>query len=300
MISNKLVSIGIPTYNRPEGLKKTLECVTGQTYKNLEIIVSDNCSTNTDVEKVVTKYIKKDKRIKFYRQAENKGAPFNFKYVLGKSTGKYFMWAADDDYLCNYYINDIISQFRSLEKSSTVAINMEAQYYDINGYLSFFAEGRLFYNYYDEDKYNRISHILENNYGNLIYSIYKSDVLKSIDVIFVENEIPFFIQIAEKGNWLVIPKIGYFKKTTIKSYNQAKWENEGGKLPDSSFSIKYYKSLWQIFIYHKVALDNILKSITLLAVDKIRKCKLSKIAKEIIWNHFICFVIQYKRKVPKY
>ncbi len=38
----QLVSILIPTYNRPEGLRRALKCITGQTYKNLEIIVSDD------------------------------------------------------------------------------------------------------------------------------------------------------------------------------------------------------------------------------------------------------------------
>ena len=45
-----LVSVGIPTYNRPEGLRRTLECITKQTYKNLEIIVSNNCSSGPEIE----------------------------------------------------------------------------------------------------------------------------------------------------------------------------------------------------------------------------------------------------------
>lgn len=92
-----LVSVGIPTYNRPDGLRRTLECITGQTYKNLEIIVSDNCSPGPDVEIVVREYMAKDKRIQYYRQGINNGAIFNFQFVLDKSTGEYFMWAADDD-----------------------------------------------------------------------------------------------------------------------------------------------------------------------------------------------------------
>ena len=48
LIENKhpLVSVGIPTYNRPKGLKRLLKQIQNQTYKNIEIIVSDNCSEN--------------------------------------------------------------------------------------------------------------------------------------------------------------------------------------------------------------------------------------------------------------
>lgn len=92
-----LVSVGIPTYNRPDGLKRTLECITQQTHLNLEIIVSDNCSTDPNVEIVVKEFQKKDARIHYFRQIENKGAGANFLFVLKQAIGKYFMWAADDD-----------------------------------------------------------------------------------------------------------------------------------------------------------------------------------------------------------
>lgn len=92
-----LVSVGIPTYNRPEGLRRTLECITGQTYKNLEIIVSDNCSRNPDTEKVGREFAEKDSRVQYFRQKENFGMGRNFEFVLEKAQGEYFMWAADDD-----------------------------------------------------------------------------------------------------------------------------------------------------------------------------------------------------------
>jgi glycosyltransferase involved in cell wall biosynthesis len=92
-----LVSVGIPTFNRPEGLRKTLECITGQTYRNLEIIVSDNCSPDNDSENIVKEFQKKDPRIQYFRQDKNLGPASNFAFVLTKATGEYFMWASDDD-----------------------------------------------------------------------------------------------------------------------------------------------------------------------------------------------------------
>lgn len=99
MIEQPFLSIGIPTFNRPDGLKRMLYCTTNQTYKNLEIIVSDNCSTNLEVAQVVLQFLDKDKRILFYQQKENIGAIKNFQFVLKKAKGKYFIWLADDDEL---------------------------------------------------------------------------------------------------------------------------------------------------------------------------------------------------------
>lgn len=106
-----LVSVGIPTYNRPEGLRKTLECITQQTYKNLEIIISDNNSSNLEVVKILEEFKTLDKRIICFQQTKNTGAAKNFHFVLKKAKGLYFMWASDDDIreldCIEYYISHI-------------------------------------------------------------------------------------------------------------------------------------------------------------------------------------------------
>lgn len=103
-----LISVGVPTYNRPDGLKQTLDCLLRQTYTNLEIIVSDNCSSIQEVELLGREYAAKDARIRYFRQEMNKGAFFNFQFVLETSTGHGFMWLADDDYLSDNYIEECV------------------------------------------------------------------------------------------------------------------------------------------------------------------------------------------------
>ncbi len=107
-LSSPLVSVGIPTYNRLQGLKRTLECITSQTYQNLEIIVSDNASYDPEISIIMNEYMKNDKRIRYFRQHENIGAYNNFKFVLNKSSGEYFMWAADDDEWSPDFIADCL------------------------------------------------------------------------------------------------------------------------------------------------------------------------------------------------
>jgi len=93
-----LVTIGVPTFNRPEGLRRTLDRITKQTYTNLQIIVSDNCSPDERVEQVMQEFRERDSRIQYVRHSQNRGSSFNFKFVLEQAGGRYFMWAADDDY----------------------------------------------------------------------------------------------------------------------------------------------------------------------------------------------------------
>ncbi len=100
--ANSLVSIGIPTYNRANSyLKQALRSAVNQTYKNIEIIVSDNCSAD-DTESVVKEF--NDSRIKYYRQKENIGAVPNCNFCLEQSQGKYFLALYDDDLIDDDFI----------------------------------------------------------------------------------------------------------------------------------------------------------------------------------------------------
>ncbi len=92
-----LVSVGMPAYNRTETLVVAIECIINQTYKNLEIIISDNASASNEIEDIVKGYMKNDKRILYTKQKRNLGAERNFQYIINKASGKYFLMAADDD-----------------------------------------------------------------------------------------------------------------------------------------------------------------------------------------------------------
>jgi glycosyltransferase involved in cell wall biosynthesis len=100
--SSPLVSIGIPTYNRPEGLARALASALAQTYPNVEIIVSDNASP---VDALFNTWPPANgKAVHLIRQPTNIGAEANFCAVLEAATGEYFMWLADDDWIDPNYV----------------------------------------------------------------------------------------------------------------------------------------------------------------------------------------------------
>ena len=89
------VTIGIPTYNRADRyLRPAIECALAQTWDNLEIIVSDNNSTDKTME-VVCSY--DDPRLRYVRQETNIGPNNNFNYCVNNAAGNYFLLFHDDD-----------------------------------------------------------------------------------------------------------------------------------------------------------------------------------------------------------
>jgi glycosyltransferase involved in cell wall biosynthesis len=90
-----LVTIGIPTYNRADGyLREAIESALNQTYPNLEVIISDNCSSD-DTGLIIQSF--NDSRIQYYRHDENIGSNNNFNFCLKKATGVFFLLLHDDD-----------------------------------------------------------------------------------------------------------------------------------------------------------------------------------------------------------
>ncbi len=91
-----LVSIGLPVYNGEEFLSETLDSILAQTFKDFELIISDNASTDK-TQAICQQYAAKDGRIRYYRNDENIGASPNYNRTFELSTGKYFKWVAHDD-----------------------------------------------------------------------------------------------------------------------------------------------------------------------------------------------------------
>jgi glycosyltransferase involved in cell wall biosynthesis len=97
-IEYPLISIGIPTFNRGSKLEKTLLSIWQQEYPTIEVIISDNCSS--DITEELCKGITKDHiSVKYFRQAKNIGMVANFEFVLRQAAGDFFMWISDDDTL---------------------------------------------------------------------------------------------------------------------------------------------------------------------------------------------------------
>ena len=96
MIDKPLVSIGVPVYNGERFLARTLGSLLSQTYAQLEIIISDNASTDGTAA-ICREFAARDARVRYVRNPTNIGARSNFLKTLALASGKYFTWTAADD-----------------------------------------------------------------------------------------------------------------------------------------------------------------------------------------------------------
>lgn len=127
------VSIGLPTYNRPTGLRKALEWISKQTYPNIEVIISDNYSEIEEVQEITKEFSSKDTRIRVFRQEKNIGLENNFNFVYAQSKAPYFIWMSDDDFFEPNYVEECVA---FLEKNPQyILCSGVAKYYEGDKYL---------------------------------------------------------------------------------------------------------------------------------------------------------------------
>jgi glycosyltransferase involved in cell wall biosynthesis len=95
-------------YNAARYLREALDSLLGQDYTNLELIVSDNGSSDA-TEHICADYSRRDARLRYYRNEQNMGAVWNFNRVFELARGDYFMWAAHDDLRDPRYVSACVS-----------------------------------------------------------------------------------------------------------------------------------------------------------------------------------------------
>ena len=126
-----LVSVLIPTYNRPYLFELALKSVLDQTYRNIEIIICDD-STNNETENVIKKYTDKFTNIQYYKNEKRLGQFENDLKLMSLANGRYINFLMDDDLfkkdkiekMMNYFIEDFNNEI-SLVTSNREVIDDE-------------------------------------------------------------------------------------------------------------------------------------------------------------------------------
>ncbi len=115
-----LVSVLIPTFNRPGYLRMAIASTLCQNYRNLQVIVVND--GGQDISNIINSF--DDERLIFINRKENRGKPFSLNQALEHAEGKYVAYLDDDDI---YYPNHIVSLVDALENQT----NCQAAYSDL-------------------------------------------------------------------------------------------------------------------------------------------------------------------------
>ena len=157
-MSDLKVSIVTPNYNYAQYIGETIESVLEQDYKNIELIIVDDGSTDNSVD-IISKYVLKyPGRIRLFKQA-NKGQTPSINRGLRNTTGDIIGWINSDDTYCSNVISNVAKHFR--ENSNTDIVYGDVNITDIKG-NRIYIKRHLRFNYYSAC-FNRFTNTLTSN-----------------------------------------------------------------------------------------------------------------------------------------
>lgn len=122
-----LVSVCIPTYNRERFLLRAMRSALDQTYKRIEVLVSDNASTDNTMKLLGAV---QDDRLRVHRQPRNLGPERNIRWLLEHATGEYLVVLSSDDYWEPHMLETAV---RRMEQETNVGIHSTRAFYETEG-----------------------------------------------------------------------------------------------------------------------------------------------------------------------
>ena len=157
------VSIIIPVYNSSKYLRDCLDSVVNQTYKDIEIILVNDGSTDNSLD-IINEYKEKYANIIAYN-ITNHGQGYARNMGIRKSSGKYIMFIDSDDYVDVDIVNSLVTNIGS----SDIAICDMYEVYDKN---------KVYYHNYHKFGDDKISFMLSN--PGPVAKLYKREILNNV------------------------------------------------------------------------------------------------------------------------
>lgn len=203
---NDLISIIIPVYNNCTSIKKCLDSLINQSYKNLEIIIINDGSTDK-TENVCLEYKENDKRIKYYFK-KNSGVSDTRNYGIAKATGEYLCFIDSDDYIEKDYIEKLYNNLKATNAKIAISgftkinedgSNAEKRYYKTNKKVLKFEE--------------YVDNFINYAYLTRVNMLIKKELLKNIKFeskLKYGEDILFTFELLKDNEMCYVPIFGYY------------------------------------------------------------------------------------------
>jgi glycosyltransferase involved in cell wall biosynthesis len=201
-------SFGIPVYNGEKTIRRTVESALAQSYRDIEVIVTDNLSTDSTGE-ICTRIAQRDPRLRYVRNRENLGQNGNFTEVARLARGEFFRWLGDDDWVDQEYVEACLNAFA--ENPDAVLTTTYQEHVE--------ADGTVHYEEYDgervtgDDAATRLDQILrllgESPFWiDPVYSAVRRQVLMETGLMRPVRfaDIAIACELALGGKWAHVPR----------------------------------------------------------------------------------------------
>lgn len=172
------------TYNGENYIAAQIDSILNQTYKDIELIICDDCSTDKTPQ-LLKEYEKKDSRVHVYLNKKNLGFRKNFEQAINLCNGQYIALSDQDDIWQEWKLEESLS---NLQNKNLICTNSELT--DINGIsLNYTMKNVMNYNYIPANPLTQFIHLLHSNFVQGSTILAETSFLKRCCPI--PDEVPF-------------------------------------------------------------------------------------------------------------
>jgi glycosyltransferase involved in cell wall biosynthesis len=206
------VSIGVPVYNGARFIERTFDTILGQTFADLEMVVSDNGSTD-DTEQICLRYAAADPRVRYERHEVNRGASWNHNRVIEMAhpEAEYFAWAAADDEREPTYLEKAVAVLDA--DPAVVVVHAGTADIDDEGYVLHTWRQRLAFE--QELPAARIKRLLTFNYQCFpAFGLMRLEDLRETRGLapYADSDAVLIIEMALRGKIVQLPDVMFFRR----------------------------------------------------------------------------------------
>jgi glycosyltransferase involved in cell wall biosynthesis len=166
------ITVGVPVYNGADYLARSLECLRTQRFHDIDILISDNASTD-DTARIAQEFCARDARFRYMRQSENIGPVANFLSVLEAAKTPLFLWRAADDTSDANYIETLYDLLRTHPDKDMAVARIVSRYPD--GSLA--SEHRVSAWTEHGGAFGRAAQLYCSHHANWIYGLFRTEAM---------------------------------------------------------------------------------------------------------------------------
>lgn len=117
------ITVGMPVYNEEAGIERAIKSVLSQRCRDFELLISDNGSTDNTVE-ICEKYRRSDPRVEVITRSIQVSPNLNFRELLAKAKGEFFVYLAGDDYWMTEFLEETIQILDQYPRSCAATVDV--------------------------------------------------------------------------------------------------------------------------------------------------------------------------------
>lgn len=234
----------MPVYNGGRWLRQTLDALLGQTYRDLELVISDNASTD-DSAAICREYAARDPRVVYHRNEVNVGASDNYNTVFRRSSGRYFKWASCNDLCMPTFLERCVEVLEARPDAVLAYPRTRLFAGDVAGGEDY-DDGL---DLQEADPYRRFRRLVTSmRLNNVMNGLIRTSALRRTPLIkvFFASDVNLMAELALHGKFVEIPEYLFYRRMDPEAATRLKSQKEVLRHYDPSLKRRMQFQNWKI------------------------------------------------------